>query len=43
MEKARIAENSHVFHRFALHGLKVKVWCALNAHKIIRPVFSKKQ
>jgi len=36
-------KNSHAFHKFALHGLKVKVWCAVNAHKIIRPVVLKKQ
>jgi hypothetical protein len=36
-------KNSHAFHKFALHGLTVKVWCAVNAHKIIRPVVLKIQ
>jgi hypothetical protein len=32
-------ENPHSIHEFPLHDVKIGVWCAINAHRIIGPVF----
>jgi hypothetical protein len=33
------AENPHSIHEVPLHDVKIGVWCAISAHRIIGPVF----
>jgi hypothetical protein len=33
------AENPHSIHEAPLHDVKIGVWCAISAHRIIGPVF----
>jgi hypothetical protein len=33
------AENQHSVHKVPFHDVKIGVWCAISAHRIIGPVF----
>jgi hypothetical protein len=33
------AENPHVLHQRPLHDIKVGVWCAMSARRVIGPIF----
>jgi hypothetical protein len=33
------SQNSHLTHKVLLHPVKIGVWCAVNARRIVAPVF----